>query len=95
MPYHFIVLKHKKQVQQRYIVLTNMFHVFWLLKILGITCNVFMLPGHLQTRQKQKSYYTKATEIKVTSQTVKYRDNLAHKLHVHVREVYVNMKKFA
>lgn len=54
-----------------------------------------MLPGHLQTRQKQKSYYTQATEKKITSQTVKYRDNLAHKLHVHVREVYVNMKKFA
>lgn len=50
---------------------------FWLLKILGITSNVFMLPGHLQTRQKQKSYYTQAAEKKVTSQIVKYRDQFS------------------
>ena len=52
-----------------------------------------MLPGHLQTRQRQKNYYTQAAEKKVTSQTVKYRDNLAHKLHV--QEKYMNMNKFA
>jgi hypothetical protein len=51
-----------------------------------------MLPGHLQTRQRQKNYYTQAAEKKVTSQTVKYRDNLAHKLHV--QEKYMNMNKF-